>query len=186
MRKNIIVIVILLVVGLTGAAIFGRSRVSLKVDPTSAILKFDVAVDGGEPQPMPATLRLRFGKHSLVFSAPDAEVWEQDVRAWPPFPRTLTIALGEPELPGLEKYLEAPYLGLFPYEGDDYKIVATTLSEGEKVTIAKLTIVVTHRFQGPQDGQAYIDERNAAADTAKKWLKEQGVPDTIPVEVTDQ
>lgn len=186
MSKKIIIIAILLVVALVGAAIFGRSRVKLTIDPDSTVQTINVSVNGGSLQPLPATVHLRFGKHQLVFSGPGAEIWEQPVRVWPPFPRTIPITLGEPELPGIEKYLENPYLGFFPREADDYRIEATTASENNEVKIIKLTIIAIHHFEGPQDGQAYIDERDIAVNAAKKWLKDNGVPDSIPIEVTDE
>lgn len=162
-----------------------RSTIRLTVAPDSQITSINVAVDGGNPQALPTSLRLRVGKHYLVFSGPDAEPWEMRIRVWPPFPKTLPITLGTPELPGLEKFLEIPYLGLFPQEGSDYQIDAATAVEGEKVTIVSLTITAIHRFEGPQDGQAYIDERNVAVTAAKKWLKDNGVPDSIPITVVD-
>jgi hypothetical protein len=76
---------------------------------------------------------------------------------------------------------KVPYLELFPHETIDYLISATHNNE----SITAITISVKHRFTTPKDGKSYIEERDIVATAAKNWLKERGVPGSIPVTIID-
>lgn len=185
-RRLILIVATILAVLWLGLLIFSRSNVRLAVHPDSQLTAIRVSANSQTAIDLPATIRLRTGKHELVFSGPGGEAHRREVWVIPPFPRHLQISLGVPELPGLDQYLDVPYLGLFPYQSDDFEIIATTSSQNGEIAIIALTIFAIHHFEGPEDGQAYVDERNIAVSAAKKWLKDQGVPETIPIEIKDR
>ena len=76
-----------------------------------------------------------------------------------------------------------PYYNLFPHDGGDYRLDAVL--DDKQSAISKITATVLHQIT-PDQTKFYTEERDVMVNAAKKWLSDNGVPDTIPVEVIDQ
>lgn len=74
-----------------------------------------------------------------------------------------------------------PVYGLFPHESGDFTIRAELTANQQ--AIEKLIIVPFFHFSSPDEKALRKDECDLAVAGAKKWLKQQSIPSSIPVEV---
>ncbi len=135
--------------------------------------------------PLPATLKLRSGRHRLLITPESklAEIVEKNIRVWPLTKKSVPVFIGTGDLPGARGAAENPYLKFFPHRTGDYLLEAELSLDFTTIQTIRLTVL--HRFTSPSDGAAYTSEHDLAVASAKKYLAESGIPDTIALNILD-
>jgi hypothetical protein len=140
---------------------------------------------------VPSTIKLTPGTYTLFAVGENTEVFSQEIKVSYNKKSTVEVSLKENPSNALtgenvseEELAQIPYFSLFPEITGDYTITASL--NDERTAINKITIAVFHHFASKSEPDFYAQERNTLANAAKEWLRDQGVPESIPVEVTDQ
>lgn len=198
MNKRTVVAAVLGVVLVVGLVLIwrrpGRLEVSLSAEsPVKDGVELYLSYERYQTaHTLPYSVELQPGRYELYLSATNAVPTRQKVLVRPGGSTKATVRLErfEPNgeqteiTPTDEEVDNNPYFKLFPYYDSLFEVRAELDRDEEgKLTIKGLTII-PHVAPAPTDTEQDIQkqkEANIAA--AKAWLKDNGVPDSIPIEV---
>lgn len=188
--KKIIIIIGIGAIAFVLLLIFGRGTLKIEISAKNKFNKEMVAKFSHDKyknaKSIPETFKLRPGRHTIEFSANDAQLYTEKVWVLPFRQKTISVEFSEDEFPNRSDIHEIPYISLFPKETGDYLITLEVTGETGSRKAKGITIWVLHRFASPSDGQIYVTERNQAVTDAKNWLKQNNVPSDIPIKITEE
>jgi len=181
---TLIVVVVMAVIN------FRPAKLIISLDPKSEVTSEVTATLSSEkdriPHSLPATIKTRPGKLYVTAWGPKSEPFNQEIVLKPGEKRELIINLKLQG--GAGENTEVPFDSLFPYESGDYRLRAEIgeVSGSKTKQITKIIASIHYRFADPNDPKSIEAERNLIVTEIKEWLKNRGVPNSIPLEVSNE
>lgn len=167
--------------------LFGSATVSIPLPEgvESALVTIEGRKINKIEAKLPVELRLRSGLYLITANSQGFEPHVSRVRVISGWNKIIKIELSHQEFDDLHEIVDVPYLELFPYITGDFELQAILddTEPGQRKRIAKIQLTVFHRFMSPSDGELYEEEFRMAFEAAKQYLRDNHVPDNIPLEV---
>ena len=190
--RPLLVIIVIAIAGIAYLISWFSSTVAIKVTifPDSEIKTGLVATtskDGHKKlHKLPYSTRVKPGEYTVTAWGNGSSIETGVIKAERGGVNSLVLRFTANSGDSLERLFSneetyVPLLNLFPYETVNYLITAT--DNGKEIT--SINIAAKHRFTNPNDVEAYKEEREIVVELAKKWLKENNVPETIETTITD-
>lgn len=139
---------------------------------------------------LPYKVRLKNGSYSITAWGEGSAVETREIVVESK-PQTVEITFKESsgediqKLYGIQPSLN-PYLEYFPATTAEYELRAEySVDEQGVFSISSYSLLVSHRFYSSSDGEPYALEREAAVDSAKKWLVSRSLPVDLPITITE-
>lgn len=188
---NIIYIAIAVVVvgvGVYLAFTLSRGTLNVTIDDNSLVknnVHFWISKDNFQKQySVPGKVSLNKGNYTISALGENSAEFRTDFTITAKQQTNIVLSLDVNPQNNLEGTTDgqpsAPYYSLFPHDTGEYLLEAT-LNEDQSA-ISKITLTIYHQI--PNDQTTFFNEEtDLVTNTAKKWLSNNGVPDTIPVEI---
>jgi hypothetical protein len=135
---------------------------------------------------VPGKISLRRGSYLISALGTNSAEFRTEVKISSGKETSLVIKLSKNPtdlLEGSSEQKNISYLNLFPIQKNDWRIEAVL--DSNKTHISKLIISVYHQITPDEPGY-YSEERSFIVNNAKEWLKTNGIPEDIPIEISDE
>ena len=158
-------------------------KLSVVYDTNSPIkdgIKYSLNTDSYTKQyDIPTINQLKSGTYHINAQGTNTNIFSNDFKISPFLTTTVKVSI-DIKSPGEL----IPYYNNFPYVTGDYRADINVEKKDNTWLTSKITITL-YLTSASGDPQVLQDaEKSTKTDEAKKWLKDIGVPDDIPVETT--